>query len=213
MKHGTDVKRVHAQYDIHPAHRIRLFGAVAAHVRPRTTLYPGSYVDIAPSVLFPDVTYVDTDKRAVWFFSRRAPVTGLIQSKRTGVTESDASFDFRFLHADYRKPLDVEDRSVDLLISLYAGFVSEHCTRYLATGGHLFANNSHGDASMASLNPLYELVAVVIGTSQTYKLTTTNLDAYLIPKNGKPPTVDALHSSGRGIAYTRSPYGYLFRKR
>lgn len=52
-------------------------------------------------------------------------------------------------------------RPFDLLISLYAGFVSEHCTCHLRNGGLLLVNSSHGDAAMASIDDRYRLVGVV----------------------------------------------------
>ena len=41
----------------------------------------------------------------------------------------------------------VEGR-VDVLLSQYAGFISEPCKGYLRAGGVLVANNSHGDARL-----------------------------------------------------------------
>ncbi len=38
------------------------------------------------------------------------------------------------------------------------------------------------------------------------------LAGYLAPKRRFPPTVDELRRRRRGIAYTRSPYAYLFRR-
>ena len=59
----VDVAAQHARYDRHADDRVRLFEAVAA-VLPRgaTVLYPGSFIDIGPSVWFDRVTYVDTDR-------------------------------------------------------------------------------------------------------------------------------------------------------
>jgi spermidine synthase len=48
----------------------------------------------------------------------------------------------RFLDADDTRRLDVPDAGVDLLVSLYAGPVWEHCRRYLRPGGWLLANTS-----------------------------------------------------------------------
>ena len=50
------------------------------------------------------------------------------------------------------------EKSFDLLISQYAGFVSQHCKKYLKIGGILLVNNSHGDASMAKLDDDYKFV-------------------------------------------------------
>ena len=38
---------------------------------------------------------------------------------------------------------------VDLLVSLYSGPLSGHCTPYLRVGGMLLANASHGDVALA----------------------------------------------------------------
>lgn len=44
-----------------------------------TVLYPGSYVDIAASFVFPSVTYVDIDARAARFFSDSNGVDEIIE--------------------------------------------------------------------------------------------------------------------------------------
>lgn len=207
-----DVARFHADFDTHRDDRIRLFRAVAEFVSPATVLYPGSYVDIAPSVFSDDVHYVDTDRRAARFFDQEADVRRLIEDKRTGTGPATTDFAVRFDHADYQGELPIEDGSVDLLISLYAGFISESCSRYLAAGGVLLVNNSHGDASMASLDSSYELVAVVTSRDGRYRVMTEGLDGYLVTKNGIAPTVEGLHASGRGVGYTKSPFAYLFRR-
>ena len=50
--------------DQHRGDRHRLFTAVAEALDAGRVLYPGSYVDIAPSFVWPSVTYVDIDRRA-----------------------------------------------------------------------------------------------------------------------------------------------------
>lgn len=212
MTRPFDVKKFHADYDKHPGDRIHLFGALAEKVSPKRVLYPGSYVDIAPSVWFDEVRYVDTDNRAARFFKQSEAVTELVAAKRAAVARPTAPISIEFEHRDYSSPLDAEPGSVDLLVSLYAGFVSEHCTRYLASGGYLLANGHHGDVAMASLDPGYRLAAVVTSANGRYRCSTANLDSYLIPKNGQQPTVASLHSSGRGIAYTKAPFAYLFQR-
>ena len=168
---------------------------------------------------FDDVTYVDIDKRANRWFGEHQQVAELIASKRTAAGIDGAGVDgagnpaFRFHHLDYREELPLEDGSFDLLISLYAGFISEHCSRYLKPGGLLLANNSHGDADMAALDPGNELIAVILSADGRYRLSTNNLDRYLIPKRGNPPTVAELHASNRGVGHTTSAFAYLFRHR
>ena len=64
---------------------------------------------------------------------------------------------------------------------------------------------------MATLNPDYHLVGIVNSRTGTYRPSTAKLDTYLIPKRGEPATLDQLHATKRGIAYTKSPYAYLFQ--
>ena len=213
MKREMDVAAFHAKYDTHSDDRLHLFAAIADHHVSGAVLYPGSYVDIAPSVYFDDVTYVDMDRRAARFFAHTGPVARLIDQKRAMVgTAPLGGAGVRFHHADFCDPLPVEDASVGLLVSLYAGFVSECCSRYLTTGGLLLANNSHGDASMASLDPLFSLVAVVPSRAGGYRVRTDDLDRYMVPKKGSAPTVEELRQTNKGVAFTRPAFAYLFQR-
>ena len=45
-------------------------------------LYPGSYVDLSPSFIFPNVVYVDTDRRAEKFFADRSGVEDLVNARK-----------------------------------------------------------------------------------------------------------------------------------
>jgi len=192
----------------HPGDRLGLFSAVAETLAVSTVLYPGSYIDIAPSYVFADATYVDMDRRAASFFSDAAGVDEIIAEHR----KTTGPVAWNFIHADYASDLDVEDESIDLLVSLYGGFISEHCTQHLKRGGHLLVNPSHGDVAMASIDPRYELVAVVRLGSGTYQVSDKAIDSYLIPKREVRITRQTLHESNRGIGYTKSPFAYLFRR-
>ena len=206
---AMNVARFHADFDRHPGDRVHLFETLSRHIEPTSVLYPGSYVDISPSVAFDRVTYVDSDDQAERFFSDSDGVEDLIRSKRD---DSPTTLDVDFIHADYREPLELADGSFELLVSLYSGLVTEHCVRYLAPGGCLLVNNSHGDAGIASLTPGLELVAVVDSRAGTYQVSTSHLNDHLVPKRGGEPTIESLRASGRGIAYTRRPFAYLFEK-
>ncbi len=194
--------------DQHVGDRHRLFAAVAAAVEAATVLYPGSYVDVAPSFVWPSVTYVDVDRRAEQFFADQDGVSELIA--RHGA--DPATHSARFIRADYQDPLELDEESFDLLISLYGGFVSEHCTRHLRVGGFLLVNSSHGDAAMASIDERYRLSAVVQSRSDDYVVSSSDLDRYLVPKRPVEVTPEYLHERGRGIAYTTSPFAYLFER-
>ena len=185
-----------------------LYAAVAEAVEATSVLYPGSYVDLAPSWSWPSVTYVDVDRRANQFFSDLDGVRALLAERESGA----ANHEVRFVHADYQEPLALPDEAFDLVISLYAGFVSEHCTRYLRVGGHLLVNSSHGDAAMASIDDRYRLAGVIEARDQRYRVVTDDLDRFLVPKRPVEITRASLHQSGRGVAYTRSPFAYLFER-
>jgi len=185
-----------------------LFAAVADAVDVKTVLYPGSYVDIAPSLIWPSVTYVDIDRRAEQFFADHDGVNEALVER--GV-DSDLH-DVRFIPGDYTKDLNLAEDSFDLLVSLYAGFISEHCTRYVRPDGFLLVNPSHGDAAMASIDGRYRLRAVVVSRSRRYSVRTNELETYLVPKRAIEVTVELLHDTGRGVAYTKSPFAYLFER-
>ncbi len=118
-----------------------------------------------------------------------------------------------FHHADYASRFGEEYRSFDLLISQWAGPVGQRCRRFLRPGGLLLANDSHGDATLANLDPAYELVAVVNRRGGKHVVSDDNLDRYFIPKSGKRFTRRQVEDSGRGVRYTTVPAMYLFARR
>ena len=120
--------------------------------------------------------------------------------------------DITFVHADYTSRPDLPNEHFDLLVSLYTGFISEHCTQHLKIGGALLVNPSHGDAAMASIHPRYVLSGVVISRSGAYRVDTTNLSTYLVPKQPQTITAESLHKTCHGIGYTKSPFAYLFTR-
>lgn len=187
--------------------RSELFERVAHDWAPRRALYVGSYLDLSPSSALESVTYVDTDRRAAAFFADRDAVA----SELAGRTHGDAGREVAFVAGDFTEELPLDDASFDLLIALYTGPAWDHCRRYLAPRGLLLANASHGDAGLAALDPSLELVAAVHHRGDRYRLDTDDLETYLVPK--RPATAEAglIRASGRGIAYTRPAFAYLFR--
>lgn len=186
-----------------------MFTAVHGAFAPERALYPGSFADVAASFVIDDVTYVDSDRRAAQFFDDTGGVDELIARHRRVGPEAR----WRFLARDYRTTLPVPHGGVDLLISLYAGPVSEHCTRYLRPGGLLLANASHGDAGLAALDDRYALAAVVTARGGSYHVDSADLGTYLVPKRPEHATPAHIRRTGRGIAYTRPAFAYLFRLR
>ena len=200
-------KKLWDKQNQHPDDRFRLFRAVGSVIAPETALYAGSYVDVAPSFFFPNVTYVDTDRRAKAFFEDEEGVREIIDTRGSAPPNNL----FSFIHSDYAE-LTLPEQSFDLLISLYAGFISEYCTGFLKVGGHLLVNPSHGDAALASIDERYRLAAAVVSQSGDYRVSQSNLASYLQPKKPVDITRELLFSTHRGIAYTRPAFAYIFER-
>jgi hypothetical protein len=43
-------------------------------------------------------------------------------------------------------------------------------------------------------------------------VTNRAIDTYLVPKRETEVTAEMLHRDGRGVAYTKSPFAYIFRR-
>jgi len=185
-----------------------LFRGLVERYGVATALYPGSFVHVTPSFVIPEVVYADADRRAARFF---ADPELLEEVRRRCDYQGEATI--RFHAGDYTKGLPEVEGYFDLLISQYGGFVSRHCARYLRAGGLLVANNSHGDASMAALDPGYELVAVCRRYGERFMFSDGDLETYLIPKKGSPPSRQELERTMRGPAFTRRVADYVFRRR
>lgn len=186
-----------------------VFSALASWCSPKRVLYPGSFIHVNASFLFPSVTYVDTDKNAKRFFKYPNEVLSLIEQNKVYAETPE----FKFYGCSYNSPLDEEDGSFDMLISLYAGFISEPCKRYLASGGILVVNNSHADAGLVSIDKDFELVGVLKGQNDKYSISEENLSEYFHPKKDIKVTEAYLKESGKGVGYTKTAPVYLFKKK
>ena len=185
--------------------RFGMFEAISKQFDITDALYPGSFVHVTPSFVFPKVVYVDTEKRAKQFFAAQK-LQALIVKRKIYPEETQ----IKFQHQSYTKRLPETDKSFDLLISQYAGFVSQNCKRYLKIGGWLLANNSHGDAGMANLDEDYRLVGVVNRRNDKFSFNAENLAEYFIPKKDILITKEYLEGLQRGIGYKKSSFAYAF---
>mgnify|MGYP003981283415 CR=1 FL=1 len=107
--------------------RVDLFEAIRNKYGCRSALYPGSFIHITPSFIFPGVIYIDSDSQAKKFFKNIKDVKEIINSKKQYPEKSNVIF----FGQSYLKPLPIPVNSTDLLISQYAGFVSMYCKKYL----------------------------------------------------------------------------------
>ena len=175
----------------HLEQRRPLWETLDDELAPERVLYPGSYVDISPSFVFRDVTYVDMDQRCPAFFADEA-------------VQQRVPYSFQFIHGDYREPLEIAP--VDLLLSQYAGPISHYCKQYVRLSGHLLVNNSHADAGVAALDPDWELVGVVRGSRISRAV-----EGYFEPKPGRVADREDMIESMKPVGYTKTASNYLFR--
>ncbi|NQT26175.1 hypothetical protein HQ585_12530 [candidate division KSB1 bacterium] len=171
------------------------------------TIYPGCYVHISPSFIFQDVVYIDSDKTAKKFFSSNDIISYIEKRK-----EYSGKTNISFYGIDYKKPIEKYLGSFDLLISQYAGFISEYCKDYLKVGGLLLVNNSHADAGLASLDNDYKLIATIHKVKGKYRINYNSLGDYFSPKKDIELTKEYLHNIGKGVGYTKTAPLYLFSK-
>jgi hypothetical protein len=187
--------------------RLGLFRLLAGRFGIKRGLYPGSFVHITPSFVIPEMVYADADRRCPKFFS--APETAKFIQSRAEYEEPPV---FRFHSADFTKGLPEEEESFDLLISLYAGFISYYCKKHLKPGGILVANNSHGDSSLAYLDNDFTFIGVVKRSGEKFTYSDQNLDSYFQTKSGSPIDQESIILSMKGPGFTKTVYAYVFKK-
>ena len=184
-----------------------LFSLLSKNYDINNALYPGSFVHITPSFFIPEVVYIDSDKNAKRFFEDSEFLTKFIIKNKSYKNSPS----YRFFYQDYSLPIDIPNAYFDLLISQWAGPVSQSCKKYLKPNGFLIVNNSHADAGIAYLDNDYQLISVINLINGKYIFSEKDLDTYFKPKSPKNVTIESLNQSGSGIAYTKKASSYLFK--
>lgn len=188
--------------------RRSLIEGIVSRYKVRCAIYPGSYIHVTPSFFIPDVVYVDSDKKAKRFFASEEVYEFIDREK---IYEGDAKV--RYYPSDYAGEFLEEEETFDLMISQYAGFISQACKKYLKHGGILLANNSHGDAGVAFHDDDYTLIGVANNRDGVWLISDNNLESYFIPKKDIEVTKEYLLTLSRGLGYKKSAGGYIFRKK
>lgn len=191
------------EYVAKTGNRLDLYRLIASTYNIKSAIYPGSHIDIDPSLVIQKVIYVDNFKGAVKFFKNREIIQEFLDKSK----EYSQSCQFDFIASDYTKPLEIE--MFDLIISQYAGFVGQATKKYLKVGGILLCNDSHGDATLSKFDKDFELIGVIVGSN---KLKTTNLDEYFKLPKEKTVNLDIVKSKMKGLKYLKSEDNYIFRK-
>lgn len=158
---------------------------------PQKVLYPGSWIHVTPSLVFPHVVYVDSFSKMEKAFND----SDLLQYIEKYSAQQDKP-KIEFYQADYRSSFWEERASFDLLISLSGGFVSQSCGSYLKTGGVLFTNNDHYDASMAYVDPRFKLIGV-FKTAREYIESEEIIKRYFITTKEDPITLEMVNENSR----------------
>ena len=187
--------------------QIDLFRSIRNSYHVSKAIYPGSYIHISPAFIFPYVVFIDSDKTAIKFFQTQSYL-GIVNSRK----EYSEPSNIAFFGIDYRKFLEEYRSFFDLLISQYAGFISDVCKPYLRIGGYLLVNNSHGDAGFASIDKDYKLISAIHRTNGKYRLSDSSMEDYFKPKKEIIVTKDLLKQRKKGIGYTKTTSLYLFQK-
>jgi hypothetical protein len=182
-----------------------LFRAIKEKYSCTSAIYPGSFIHITPSLVFTHTVYIDNDRRVQKFFNDPEVLKWVKSNK-----EYDAKSIIQGFQQNYSKKLPIDIGKFDLLISQYAGFVSQDCKKYLKYGGILLVNNSHADAGLAFLDPEYELIAVMNHNNDQWTIKETDLNEYFIPKKGPHPPKSTLQKTMRGVGYKKTASNYIF---
>ena len=127
-----------------------------SHYDIEKVIYPGSYIHITHSLIFPEEVYIDNNNTSKLTFEDNNTVRFIKKYKMYKKPPK-----MRFYSDDYNSTIDENKMSFDLLISISAGFVSVACVDYLKQEGLFLADNEHNDASMAFISKNYELLGVL----------------------------------------------------
>jgi hypothetical protein len=168
----------------------------------KKVLYPGSWIHVTPSLVFSHVVYVDLFSKMEKIFSD-SELLQYVENHR----EYQDKPKIEFHQTDYRSKFGEVEESFDLLISLSSGFISQACGVYLKTDGLLFVDNEHYDASMAYVDPKFDLVGV-FKTVGEYIDSKQSIHSFFITTQGKPITLEMVEENSQ-----RSPSKAKFKLR
>ncbi len=183
--------------------RESLYKAVQKEFSIKSALYPGSHIDIAPSLVIPNVIYVDNFKKTIAFFKNMDSIKQFINENK----KYPESCSIDFLGQDYTNELHINQ--VDLIISQYAGFVGQATKKYLKSGGILLCNDSHGDATMAKFDNEFEFLGVI---GRNNKFTKRNLEEYFVLSKNTKVDLIKVKEKMKGPKYKLMTENYIFRK-
>jgi len=187
---------------------ISVFKSVTEYFNIKSAIYPGSYIHITPSLVIPEMYYVDTDKKALKFYKNIKTIEQYIEKNKL----YDEASKLNFEGIDFTNHLNAKKSHYDLMISLYSGFISYHCKSYLKIDGLLLVNDSHGDATLAYFDPDYAFVGVVEQENGNIVIMTSDLEKYFKLYKNKEVDISKVRSEMKGPKYRIRTEYYLFKK-
>lgn len=192
------------QYVNNVGRRLNLYRVIFETFNVSSCIYPGSHIDIDPSLVIPKVTYVDNFKGTIRFFNNMATINEYLDAHK----EYSEKCILNFIPDDYNTLFELE--SVDLIISQFAGFVGQATKKYLKKGGILLCNDSHGDATLAFLDNELEFIATV---DYGNKINYNNLDEFFTFKRPREIDETSVKSKMKGPKYKNMAPNYIFQKK
>jgi len=208
MKHvGTD-SSYNRLYSALNFEREGLFKLLKDEYNCSTVLYPGSSIHITPSFYFQHVVYVDISETAKEFFQQNQILLSIVNSNK----KYRQSAYIQFFHCDYTKKLPLRENNYDLLLSIYAGGITESCTKYIKPGGIIVSNNHQNDAQQALKDPSIKLEAVIRRKGKKYHIENSTGEKALNALQKHSVPLRSMKSSSSGLKYMDNEDYFVLRK-
>ncbi len=205
---SLSIPKLYQQYFINKSdERREMFEQLYEIFKPSSGIYPGSFVHITPFFYIKEMTYIDSDKRMNKFFSDQAVIDYINEEKIY-----DKNPVVSWFQEDYSTKLPIDENKYDILFSFYAGFISQHCKKYLKNNGVLVCNNSHGDASIAYTDSDYTLIGVIKRNGNKFRIEKQNLEYFFQKKDGSIIDTQKVLKRMMGENFSKTGYAYIFRK-
>jgi hypothetical protein len=192
------------EYTTKVGDRKELYSMVAKKFGIMRALYPGSHIDISPSLVIPEVIYIDSFKGAIKFFEK----IELIQDYINNNKEYQEDCSIVFYGNNYEENLNM--KKVDLIISQYAGFVGQTTKMYLKEDGILLCNDSHGDATLAFFDDDFEFIGVIDSNNI---IITSELEKYFKFARERNVDIKKVYKTMKGPKYKYQAKNYLFKRK
>lgn len=159
-------------------HYLEVLKLLRSNYQIKKAMYPGSWIHLTPSLVFPYVAYVDSFSKLKYMLNDQELLDYINRNSELSIKPV-----IKVHHMDFRGEIPEERQSFDLLISLNSGFVSQHCGIYLKKDGLLFANNEHYDATKAFVSGNFMPVAVIVTNRKLIRQQKLIQEYFLTKKN------------------------------